>query len=278
MTIVLYVPALHRGYVELFKKYQDQQPRLLLVGEELLAQFPRTLREVRSISPEIMQTLLRPSGYFSDVSIATPALLAKLAEKSDESTVLAEDAISQLLAEQYFGQHRVIKESIFLRYDENITKNTRKEVDFDGTISQDEFDRSVINQLEAIKEQSSDHFLRVAAAIVKDGKVLAATYNHRLPSPHDHYLVGDVRNFVDYGTDPHLRTTLHAEQSVLAECAKKGIATDGASIYMTTFACPDCCNIIAEAGLVKVYFKDGYSQLSSDQTLRHYGIEIIKVD
>ena len=61
------------------------------------------------------------------------------------------------------------------------------------------------------------------------------------------------------------------------ELAKRGIALEGASIYVTTFPCPVCAKSVALSGIKKVYYSKGYSLLDAEDILRAYGVEIVLV-
>ncbi len=271
-VLALYVPVLHSGYINLFKKYKGS--RLYLVANEIIRLFPKTAREIRAIAPDTMGSILRKSGYFSSVIIAGPDRFETVKAKI---IIQSGDAIGEWLKAHYFARHNVKTESIFLRYDENVTKTVRQEIEFDGEISNEKFDRQIIEKLNAEKVKSGDYFLQVAAAIVLNGKIIVTGYNQRMPTAQAMLTVGDPRNFMAYGTDSHQRTVLHAEQRVLVDCARQGIKTEGKSLYVTTFPCPDCASCLAIAGIEKLYFEHGYSLFSAMETLSLYKVEVIKV-
>lgn len=275
MILVLYVPALHQGYLELFAKYKTAET-LYILDQDVIDEFPLTAREIRSIPPPTMRDLLLKANYFPAVELANKKVLADLSA-SKQDIILSNDTMADWLQGQYFSKHKVKQESIFLRYDEKLIKKARQEVEYTGAISRKQFDRQVMGQLAKEKVRSGDYFLWLAAAIIKEGQILAIDHNHRMPTEQEMHLVGDPRNFIKYGTDSHQRTVLHAEQALIAECARKGIPTDGASLYATIFPCPDCSQLIAKAGIKKLYFQGGYSQLSSTDIFKLFEIEVIKV-
>ena len=47
---------------------------------------------------------------------------------------------------------------------------------------------------------------------------------------------------------------LHAEQKVIAVCARKGIPTLGSSVYITLCPCKTCSKTLIEAGVKHIYF------------------------
>ena len=99
-----------------------------------------------------------------------------------------------------------------------------------------------------ISSRSACHRLHVGCVIVKDNRVISSGYNGFLPgAPH----TSRVR-------DNHEQSTVHAEQNCIADCAKRGVSTDGAEAYITHYPCINCCKILLAAGIKKVYFKENY--------------------
>ena len=75
-----------------------------------------------------------------------------------------------------------------------------------------------------------------------------------------------------------LSTALHAEAAIIAAAARRGVSLAGADLYVTTFPCPACARLIAEAGLRRCFFAGPYSVLDGEGVLRAAGVEVIWVD
>ena len=58
-----------------------------------------------------------------------------------------------------------------------------------------------------------------------------------------------------------LETRVHivGAAAVIARAARDGIALAGADMYTTTFPCPACARLVAEAGFRRCYFAGQYS-------------------
>lgn len=111
---------------------------------------------------------------------------------------------------------------------------------------------------------------KVGAVIAKDGRILATGYNGTV-SGHD--------NCCEIEIDGVLKTspfTVHAEQNVLSYCAKNGIPTDGATMYITLSPCQLCAKLIVQAGIKRVVFLDLYKDTSGLKFLKDCNIEILK--
>ena len=66
---------------------------------------------------------------------------------------------------------------------------------------------------------------------------------------------------------------LHAEQNVIVQAAYHGIAIAGATLYCTTFPCVICAKMLINAGIEKIYYKEGYPDELSAEMLQAAGIE-----
>ncbi|HLS61496.1 MAG TPA: ComE operon protein 2 [Virgibacillus sp.] len=94
--------------------------------------------------------------------------------------------------------------------------------------------------------------LMVGATIVRDNRIIAGGYNGSVS--------GSV-HCVDHGCyviDGHCVRTIHAEENALLQCAKFGVPTENAEIYVTHFPCLQCCKHLIQAGIRKVYYATNY--------------------
>jgi len=94
--------------------------------------------------------------------------------------------------------------------------------------------------------------LSVGATIVRDKRIIAGGYNGSVS--------GDVHCIDEgcYVVDDHCVRTIHAEVNALLQCAKFGIPTHGAEIYVTHFPCLHCSKAIVQAGIKAVYYASDY--------------------
>lgn len=94
--------------------------------------------------------------------------------------------------------------------------------------------------------------LAVGATIVRDKRIIAGGYNGSIS--------GGVHCADEgcYVIDGHCVRTIHAEMNALLQCAKFGVKTEGAEIYVTHFPCLHCCKAIIQAGIKTVYYANSY--------------------
>jgi dCMP deaminase len=94
--------------------------------------------------------------------------------------------------------------------------------------------------------------LTVGATIVRDKRIIAGGYNGSIAGG-DHCIDKGC-----YVIDNHCVRTIHAEMNALLQCAKFGVPTDEAEIYVTHFPCLQCCKAIIQAGIKTVYYAEDY--------------------
>ncbi|MGC4375964.1 ComE operon protein 2 [Fictibacillus sp. Mic-4] len=94
--------------------------------------------------------------------------------------------------------------------------------------------------------------LAVGATIVRDKRIIAGGYNGSIS--------GGVHCIDEgcYVIDGHCVRTIHAEMNALLQCAKFGVPTAGAEMYVTHFPCLHCCRSIIQSGIKKIYYAKDY--------------------
>jgi dCMP deaminase len=124
----------------------------------------------------------------------------------------------------------------------------------------------------------------VGAVIVKDRQVLSTGYNGS-PSGSAHcttqgYCYPDVSACNVAKALPS--RSVHAEANAIAQAAKHGISTDGASIYVTLEPCLSCLKLIISAGIREVFyetkFNSGDNLKVRDFLLQGSAISIVQIE
>lgn len=107
-------------------------------------------------------------------------------------------------------------------------------------------------QSQLLSSRSTCTRLAVGATIVRDKRMIAGGYNGS---------IAGGTHCTDEGcyiVDNHCVRTIHAEMNALLQCAKFGVATEGAEIYVTHFPCLQCCKALIQAGIKAVYYAQDY--------------------
>lgn len=117
--------------------------------------------------------------------------------------------------------------------------------------------------------------LSVGAIIVRDNRIIAGGYNGAV-SGDDHCI--DVGCYI---RDGHCMRTIHAEMNAVLQCAKFGIPTADAEIYVTDFPCLQCTKSLLQAGIKKIHYLRNYN--NDEYAIRllerkHVAIEQVSVD
>lgn len=276
--LVLYVPVLHQGYINLFERYRHRVEACYVFGSEMMKELQPGVREIRSMDPRDAVKAIRGLRVFPHVEVLNRQSLAFLQRLHGGQLIVVDDEASRQFAELYLSESVVVRESVFLRWDAK-SVNSGTTVNFDRN-SIDLGDRRWMELAEREAKKSSCWWRRVGAVVVDphmDHMVLAA-HNKHMPSEHTPYAVGDPRDFVRAGTSPELAATIHAESTIIAMAAHDGIVLKGTHMYITVFPCGPCASVIAESGISRLYFASGCAYLDGEGVLRSRGVEIIHVE
>jgi len=269
-TIIAYVPALHKGYIDFFKSCSCM---IHLLDLDLVREIPRLERDIRALDAKEARDALKGVGF--NVHILNKEGLSQL--DSFDKIILPDEDVSRHFAEEYLINRNVKFVPVFLRWEKH-NSDKKNAVIPDGTVSKNEFDRLMMGKAFAEAAKSPDWWRQIGAVAVKDGKVLLTGFNKPLPSQQVHNIFGDPRSNFDYGVKFEISKFIHAEAGIIAEAAKRGISLEGASLYVTTFPCPVCAKLVATAGIAKIYYSQGYSLLDAKDILSSFDIEIVRVE
>lgn len=101
-----------------------------------------------------------------------------------------------------------------------------------------------------VKRKSKDHKCPVGAVVVSRDKVVISTgYNGLARHVYD--------NPALYAHEAEkLRWMCHAELNAIVNAARTGISLTGCTMYATKFPCFDCCNVIVQSGIERVFTLD----------------------
>lgn len=270
-VIVAFVPVLHQGYVDFFKKYSEST--LYIFGSDINQDFTSITRDLRVIDPVLTKKAIDALGVVKEVMILDKENASTIAA---DLVVMPDEDVSRVVAETYFKDKKVEFISTFLRWDKQIS-TTEFVVPADRTISETELDKELITEAIATGQRSADWWRQVGALAVKDGKILYSGFNENVPSRFYIDTFGDPRGNFDAGVRIDLVTTIHAEANIIAHAAKDGQSLAGTDFFVSTFPCPTCARLIRATGVKRVYYNKGYSILDAEDILKGAGIEIILV-
>lgn len=272
--VFAYVPVLHEGYRRFFEKNKGAE--LYLLGDDIKGKFVPLVKDIRALPVELIKKSIESWNIFSSIKVVSLEDIKNISP--DRTIVMPDEDVMKTLYAEYFPQATNIEfDSIFLRWDKH-KSSEGKPVAIDQNISREEFDKNIVKDLIEESKKSSDFWRGIGAAVVRDGKVILIDHNKHVPSEQTPYVNGDPRSDFHKGVNVELSTAIHAEASLIAQAAQKGISLEGASLYVTTFPCPPCAKLVAYSGIKKIYYAGGYGVLDGDSILKSKGVEIIFVE
>jgi dCMP deaminase len=223
------------------------------------------------------------ASYLNSVPDFAPARVIERTDlpgaiTANELVVPDEEIMRTLVATHDLASGRVVSfDPTFLRWDRQWSLAGRPP-GYDGQVTVDTLARDLTRLAVDEARHSSDWWRQVGAVAVRDGVILDVAHNAHRPTEYTPYLNGDPRNEFSRGVHLELSTAIHAEAALIARASRTGTALAGADLYVSTFPCPGCARLIAEAGFRTCYFAGPYAVLDGEQVLRAAGVELIWVD
>lgn len=274
-VIVAYIPVLHEGYRRFLAAHATGR-HVFIVGPQLYADYRPLAKDIRCLDPGLVARAIAAWGICREVSVLDREGAARLASESPLITLPAED-VSYQLVDQFFARCAIRYDTVFLRWD----KSRSAQLLEPRAVRRVEAEEAIADLVEAAEREagaSVDWWRQVGAAIrFASGEVASAVNEHR-PHPLAAYAVGDPRSNFYKGVHLDLSTAAHAEARLIAYAAREGISTRGSVLYATDFPCPPCAKLIADAGVAKLYYRQGYAVLDGNDVLEAAGVEIALVD
>lgn len=115
-----------------------------------------------------------------------------------------------------------------------------------------DWDHYFMIQAVLLASRSTCNRLSVGATLVRDKRIIAGGYNGSV--------AGDA-HCTDKGcylVEGHCVRTIHAEMNAILQCAKFGVSTDGATVYVTDFPCLQCTKMLLQAGVKEIVYERNY--------------------
>jgi dCMP deaminase len=142
-------------------------------------------------------------------------------------------------------------------------------------------DETFLEICDVVRKRSTCLRRAVGAVLVKDGQVLATGYNGApRGSPHCIELGTCLREELNVpsGERAELCRGVHAEQNVIIQAARHGVNIKGSTLYCTNFPCSICSKMIINAGIIKIVYRDHYTDELSLKLLQEADIELVQYE
>jgi dCMP deaminase len=120
----------------------------------------------------------------------------------------------------------------------------------------------------------------VGAVIVKDHRILTTGYNGAPAGIRHCAEAGCLREAMNIksGQRHELCRGIHAEQNAIIQAAYHGIPICGASLYCTNLPCAICTKMLINAGIVEIFYQEGYADQLSESLLGEAGISLRQIE
>ncbi len=120
---------------------------------------------------------------------------------------------------------------------------------------------------------------RVGAVLVHQKRILATGYNGAPRGLRHCAETGCLRQQLNVpsGQRHEICRALHAEMNALLQAAMYGIPVEGADLYCTTQPCILCAKMLINAGVKRIYMKEGYPDEMAVEMLKEADVELILV-
>lgn len=159
------------------------------------------------------------------------------------------------------------------------------------------FDQIYLAQLDLLGERSTCDRGKPACIITKDDRTLSIgyagsppglphcddvghMYELRIPAHFEVSVENDISHYYNTeGGNEHCTRTVHAEANAIAWSARKGIAIEGGTAYVSMTPCRDCAKLLITAGIKRVVAKKDYhASAHSKEMFELAGVELEIMD
>lgn len=268
-----YIPVIHDGYIKAFDRHPEA--KIEIFDRDILADIPYLRKDIRALQPEDAVMAIEGLGRRASI-IGKKTLELVMLHSDNSSIIMPDDDVTRLIIEQY-PDSKIQLEPIFLRWD-RLNSSRQTEITPDRIISLSS-DDEIMSILLSEAQKSSNWWRNVGALFInQENQILLKSHNSSVPTEYTSWIEGDPRITSNQGEDIETSIDIHAEARAIAQAAQEGIELDDATVYVSTFPCPNCAKLLAISGVKKCYYIDGYSMLDGYSIMKNYGIEIIKID
>lgn len=126
---------------------------------------------------------------------------------------------------------------------------------------------AIMRAAEHIAQLSIADRRKVGAFIVKNNRIISSGYNG---------LPAGVEGKCEDEQGNTLPIVLHAEENALRFANEQGISVKGADLFVTTLPCYSCAQLICNAGVRRVFYRDMYRNINGAIYLADHGVEVIR--
>lgn len=131
------------------------------------------------------------------------------------------------------------------------------------------WDEYFLNIADVVASRSTCDRKNVGAVLVRDKTILSTGYNGSIRGmPH----CDEIGHWMENG---HCIATIHAEQNAILQAARNGVTIDRATLYVTASPCWACFKAVANAGVIRIVYREFYRDDRIFDVASRLGIELV---
>lgn len=268
--LIINIPVIHKGFLDFLNKNKKNIREIFIMDGILVEKISDLQAEIAAIGFKDCKKILNSLG-FKKISLVSEKNIKKF---DGEQIMMVNDQVSRAIKERYLKNSNILWKDVFLRWDKDIVI---AEHSLDERVSFESQDELMIKEAYKEANNSTDWWRRVGAVLVKDKQIIFRSYNRAIPDDYTPYQVGNIRDYIKAGEKQELSPSIHAEQIIITEAAKKGISLENTELYITHFPCPVCAKLILFSGIKKCCFVEGASNLNGEKMLKLAGVDLLAV-
>lgn len=138
---------------------------------------------------------------------------------------------------------------------------------FDSSPRMTKFDKCFLDVARRIAKNSHANRKKVGCVIVRDDSIISEGYNGT-PKGFDNACedeAGDTQWYV-----------LHAESNAITKLARRGVSSEGATVYTTFSPCRECAKLLIQSGISRVVYTEQHSDTAGIDLLLQCGIDVVR--
>lgn len=269
--LIINIPVIHKGFLNFLKQNKKNISDIYLVESKIVEEILGLPTDIASINYKNSKNILGVLG-FKKINVFSKRKIGLLKNKK---ILLINDQFSRALANKFLDEKKIKWANVFLRWDADsvLAKHSLNEKK-----SANIKDKKWMKEAYRESHKGGCWWRNVGAILVKEDSILLRAYNEGVPSDYAPYQVGNIRDYVKAGEKQELSSTIHSEQKIISEAARKGISLEGTSLYITHFPCPVCVKLIIFSGIKHCFFSEGTANLSGEKMLKLFGIKLLCVN
>jgi len=277
-------PVIHRGYTDVFDKILEKNSSkahfyLGFLSKQMIKELTKLEPDIRKVSDKHIKRVIKVFIPIEKFFLVTKSNFFKLLKDFDKIIVLKGEK-SEDFGKKYLSKDKYKKLVEF--YDVRLIWSDEKVAELkkeNSDISRKESEkyRKIMNQVFRQTEKSKCFWRQTGSALVKNKRIVLTAFNEMLPTSDECHKIGCIRDDIEAGKISEICSAVHAEASIIAQAANKGISLKNTVLYATHFPCPACAKLIALSGIKKVIYSRGHAVFDGARVMKSRGVKLIKV-